>query len=397
MDVGEHVPQQFPATSKNGALHEEYADTSLTDAPPISFTATTPKLVKSRRQYDQYSIRVTYRLGHNSTVHPHMCLALPSHRPLILSTSERPEPVCSTVTIATDGPGDESSPVGLVAEAATACNPFTQKVNVSGQPVRRAAANSLLPELDASDPFEDSATKSSKRARVNEENSSDNGLLMHRASIEVTDKASRKKPYQSTSKTRIEHLRAVASEERRLARHMPRRAPTPKPHHRGRPFHRSTPGLPKSPRHRSASAGPKTPVRTHPAPIERPTIRRKKTWKKAMHSMVDYNQRRSHFPRHPTFQQPIKENITLACLEEFWRIISDLIARRKIFSTRLGGDWEYLVVCVRLVNDCVEEAERFGMAESDAAAKELMRQRLITYTKNGTLWLEKSALSTRLS
>ena len=138
-------------------------------------------------------------------------------------------------------------------------------------------------------------------------------------------------------------------------------------------------------------------MRTHSAATERPTVRRKKTWKKVIQGMADYNQRRSLFPSRQTFQQPIKENITLARLERFWRIISDLIARRKIFSTRLGGGWEYLGVCVRLVNDRVEEAERFGMAESDAAAKELMRQRLVTYTKNGTLWLEKSALSTRLS
>jgi hypothetical protein len=49
------------------------------------------------------------------------------------------------------------------------------------------------------------------------------------------------------------------------------------------------------------------------------------------------------------------------------------------------------------VNARVEEAEQFGIAESNAAAKELMRQRLITFTKSGMLWLEKSALSTRLS
>jgi hypothetical protein len=426
-DIGNHVTQQTPETSKNRAFHEESADMSLTDTPTISFTTTTPKLVKSRKQYDQYSIRVTYRLDRNSTVHPHLCLALPSHRPLNLSTSDTPEPVCSTVTMATVGRGDESSPVGLVTKAA-ARNPFTQEVNVSRQSVRRTAAKSLLTELDASDPFKDSATRFSKRASVNVEDIPVDGFLMDRASQEATNKASRK-PHQSTSETRIAYLRAVASKERKLARHMPRRAPTPKPHHRGlqfhqltpglpnssrqrsasvgpktpkphhrsRPFHRLTPGLPKSPRHRSASAGPKTPAPTNPAPIERPTVRRKKTWKKAMQNMVDYNQRRSHFPRRPTFQQPLKENITLARLETFWRIMSDLIARRKIFSTGLGGGWEYLGVCARLVNARVEEADQFSMDESDAAAKELMRQRLITYTKSGKLWLEKSALSTRLS
>jgi hypothetical protein len=146
----------------------------------------------------------------------------------------------------------------------------------------------LLPELDASDPIENGATKSTKRARVTEEETSDDGFLMHRASTEVTEEASCKKPHESTSNSHVEHLRAVASKERKLARHMPMRAPTPKPHHRGLPFHRLTPGLPKSSRHRSASAGPKTPASTHPAPIERPTVRRKKTWKKAMQSMVDY-------------------------------------------------------------------------------------------------------------
>jgi hypothetical protein len=394
-DIGNHVTQQTPETSKNRAFHEESADMSLTDTPTISFTTTTPKLVKSRKQYDQYSIRVTYRLDRNSTVHPHLCLALPSHRPLNLSTSDTPEPVCSTVTMATVGRGDESSPVGLVTKAA-ARNPFTQEVNVSRQSVRRTAAKSLLTELDASDPFKDSATRFSKRASVNVEDIPVDGFLMDRASQEATNKASRK-PHQSTSETRIAYLRAVASKERKLARHMPRRAPTPKPHHRGLQFHQLTPGLPNSSRQRSASVGPKTPAPTNPAPIERPTVRRKKTWKKAMQNMVDYNQRRSHFPRRPTFQQPLKENITLARLETFWRIMSDLIARRKIFSTGLGGGWEYLGVCARLVNARVEEADQFSMDESDAAAKELMRQRLITYTKSGKLWLEKSALSTRLS
>ena len=210
------------------------------------------------------------------------------------------------------------------------------------------------------------------------------------------------------SESQREYLEDGEFKYRKGSRRKPARGRTPKPFHRGEPFHRLSPSRLKTPvrqatPRRSATPGC-LPVPTASTPRERPavgkstTIRRRDQWKKVMANTADYSRRRTLFPRRLIFQQPVQErDITLSRLEIFWKIMADLIAEKKLFHRGVYDHWENVSTCTRLVNARLAEKDAFGLEESCAVARELMRQRMVMLTGGDKLMLTRNALSTRLS
>ena len=117
-----------------------------------------------------------------------------------------------------------------------------------------------------------------------------------------------------------------------------------------------------------------------------------------MANMAEYQRRRALFPRQPIFTEPIKErHITFARVGIFWKIMSDLIASKKLFNRAMWNHWEYVSVCARLINERLVAEEKFRIDEACAAARELNTQRLVMYTGGEKLMLTRNALSTRSS
>lgn len=393
------------------------------DASVLGSATTAPRKVTSTSAYDEYVFEATYRLPHNCHVHPEMTVTFPLPPSVDRPNTRRRDANLTAVetkerldhaTLMNEGvaslPVDGSSiPSSRIIQDAVSQSIHSKPITLPGSP----RSHSRRPAPIYNDDSDDEPLIKGHRARIAANN---NGLekldsrLSHTGrTIRNRDKlpsemaanlqtdAPRKKKVQKatnrvTAEARIEYLRAVASEERKLARHMPRSVGTPTHHRR---FYRLTPIRSRNPS-RFNTTLPKTPTNPRPVIREPPTIHRRKNWNRLMSNMLSYNDRRARFPRRQFFTQPIKENVTSARLELFWRLFSDLIAYGKLFAREIWDGWEYIGVCVRLVNEKMAPADRYGMAEGDAVAKELMRQKMVVY-KYGQIFLTRNAGSTRVS
>ncbi|KAF2621119.1 hypothetical protein BU25DRAFT_463945 [Macroventuria anomochaeta] len=347
--------------------------------PAFTLTSSIPKLVMSSGGYDEYVMTTTIRVPHGKTFDPpQVSIALPTRRPALgLSKdatilSEKPQHAH------VDSSDDSSDDEPLMNRVAARTANHLQNI---------ARTNSGGVYFGGSDSQQSSLFAPATAPKV---------------PLTLGSVASRRCPAAHTAAA-PKHLEAVASEEQRFARRKPARGRTPTPFRRGSPFHRLTPSRLRTPArhatpsHRLTPFRRATPDRPRPAPLKSTTVRRKEQWKKTMSHLADYQRCRQLPPRRPIFQQAVRESIALARLETFWKILSDLIANKKVFDRGMWDHWENLSTCVRLINERLVEGEKFGGEESEAAAKELTRQRMVIFTGNGKLMLTRNALSTRLS
>ncbi|KAJ4374690.1 hypothetical protein N0V86_007563 [Didymella sp. IMI 355093] len=235
------------------------------------------------------------------------------------------------------------------------------------------------------------------------EDSSDDEPLMNRvverraaANSQASDGRSAMVPHSQEQK-RLDvpsHLSAKRPSKRTLSAPNPL-ARRPTPPRRGPSFRTLTPASgAKTPIRLKTPARSKTPARLSRKTPVPPTVRRRKMWAKTEASLPSYLARINKFSRRGTFTKPTTAGVSLARLETFWGILTDLITENEAFAGAKG--WEHAIDVLQRVDDRMGGRALFGDEEGQSVLQELVQQRMLIVA-GGKVMLTRNALSTRLS